>query len=266
VPTSDEKLFDRLHQARLAQDKADRFEDDEPTAVLEQGEAEESPTPPPALVEVGPGHVTRANLLRHPEAHPIILDLLLLERYGPEWLGWEPETLFLRVPQDFKSAISDLNATKLQAVKTLHLVDTYWQHWEVFLWLSMALNGIFPDFRALQVPSVGVLLVSVDIANRVRQDVDWTDEVKTFIETVLVHESFFTPIEPLSKVVTIHRDSELADWASIDARWPALKASKILPPDDTAENVQLRRMFDANSLLEESREQYHAQLPLVSRS
>lgn len=259
MPTSDEQVLEQVRRAQ--QDKVEL--DEEPTEVLEQGEAEEPASPPPSLVEVSPARVTRANLLRHPEAHPVILDLVLLEKYGPEWLGWEPETLFLRVPQDFKSSLSDINATKLQAIKTLHLVDTYWQHWEVFLWMSMALNGIFPDFQVMQVPSVGVLLVSVDIADRVRQDVDWTEEVKTYIETILEHESFFTPIEPLSKFIKMRRDPELADWASIDARWPSIKASKILPPDDTAENVQLRRMFDAHSLLEESRDQFHAQLPLV---
>ena len=51
------------------------------------------------------GGVTASNIWRHPDAHPIVLDLLLLRAYGPDWLLWEAETLQHLVPQDFKTQV-----------------------------------------------------------------------------------------------------------------------------------------------------------------
>src|SRR5580658_669600 len=123
-----------------------------------------APTPDPTVVESkdhelgttsvpDPGGVTAGNIWRHPDAHPIVLDLLLIRRYGPEWLLLEPETLQSIIPEDFGTqTLSDLNLSKLQACKTAHVVESFWQRWEVFTWCAMSFNGEFPDFEIMQVP------------------------------------------------------------------------------------------------------------------
>jgi len=116
--------------------------------------------PPPAgekevVAEAPPAAVTAKNIWHHPDAHPIALDMFMLRQYGPEWLRWEPETLQHVVPEDFKtSALSDMNLAKLQACKTLYLVDSFWERWEVFVVCLMPFNGVFPDFQVMQVPTV----------------------------------------------------------------------------------------------------------------
>lgn len=238
-------------------------EDSEPTEVLET--INEAPAVVEPHVPPPPPLVTLANFLRHPDTHPLVLDLVLLRKYGPEWLSWEIETLERRMPEDFRvDSISALSLTKIQAVRALHFVDTYWQDWEIFLWCTMALNGLFPDFEVMQVPTVAQVLVSVDIANRIRDNMTWGDEIKIFIEQVYRHDCILTPLEPTT-FITIEREEGLpGDFKEIAQRWPEVRSSEKPPKGETIEDEQLRRMLTAYTYLEESRARLRAQLPLVN--
>src|ERR1039458_5248804 len=93
-------------------------------------------------VAAPPATVTAANLWRHPDAHPIVLDLCMLQRFGPAWLEWSGESLRKVIPEDFKTqSVSELNIAKLQACKTLHLVDSFWQRWEIFIACLIPFNS-----------------------------------------------------------------------------------------------------------------------------
>jgi hypothetical protein len=205
---------------------------------------------------------TTRNIFQHPDAHPFILDLLLLRKYGPDWLTWEPETIEMRLRADYGQTLSDINLHKLQAVKTLHFVDTFWNQWEVFTWCTMALNGVPPDFLVLQVSTVSQCMIAVDIANRIRQDVPWSPEVKSFISTVFIHDGVMYPIEPLDFVDVPWQDYPV-DVDAIKAKWPEVRASDKAPSDDSVTSEQLRRLLDIRGHLEESRALLRAQLKLV---
>lgn len=133
--------------------------------------------------------VSSKNLFQHPDAHPVVLDLVLLNKYGPEWFFYENELLRHRIEQDFQSA-SDLNYVKCLAMKTLHMVDSFWQRWEVFLFCCMPLNDMLPDYISMQVPTAAQVAVAVDIANAVRTDVEWSDEMRAYVGAVLQHDHY----------------------------------------------------------------------------
>lgn len=205
--------------------------------LWEKNAAEEEPK---GTLEVAapPSTVSAKNIFRHPDAHPYVLDLLLLQRFGPEWLSWEGESLLLLVPESFGQVLSDLNLAKVQAMKTLHLVDTYWKQWEIFLWCTMSLNGGFPNFAVLQVPTVAQCLVSIDIANCVREDVVFGEEVKGFLGGVYWHDGIHLLIPPT----------------------PTLS---LLSTGSIPESVQKERAAVAEGYLEESRTRLRAQLEMV---
>lgn len=221
-----------------------------------------------ALQSMGPekvaesSSVTAANIWRHPDAHPIALDMLMLRQYGPEWLGWEPETLGVLIPEDFKTeTLSDLNLSKLQACKVLHLVDSFWHHWEVFLACLMPFNNEFPDFHVLQVPTVAQCLVACDVANRIRDDVAWSEEVRVFIAQVYHHDGIYAPMPPADFVsLTV---PEVIDEKKVVERWPEVRASGRPPAGTSHEDEQLRRLLIANTFLEESRTRLNQQLRLI---
>jgi hypothetical protein len=210
--------------------------------------------------------VTKKNLFVHPDTHPVVLGLALLKKYGADWLGWESETIELRVPKDFQvKEISHLNLSKIQSVKTLHLVDSYWQRWEVFLWCTMPFNGLFPDFEVMQVPTVAQCLISVDTANRIRTDVAWSDEIKAFLSAVFQHDGIFCTVPPLD-FVSIDEDNVVVDCADVKNRWPLVRQSGKAPTPNSIENAQLNMLLDAYKHLKEHQDVLRTQLPLVDNA
>lgn len=255
-----DKLAERL-AAAAAELPADA--DDEPTEHIETVEQPEEEKEAAARPSVG--SVTVLNFFRHPDAHPLVLDLCLLKKYGPDFLLWEPETLELRIPQDFKTTeVSDLNMAKIQACRTLHLVDTFWERWEVFCWVTASLNGLFPDFEAMQVPSIAQAAVSVYIAQKIRDDVEWSSEVKTFLAQVFKFEGIFYPLEPLNFVV-VDADGYVVNTSEVAAAWAKFKSSgKSLPLEESITGEQLRRLLLVQGALDENRALLRDQLPLVA--
>lgn len=255
-------LLERLQgaQARQAAAPVRRVAED-PTEEIETNERPDAPAPSAAAAPPDRG-VTHANLFRHGDAHPYVLDLALLRRYGPEWMVWEPEIVARQIAEDYRGGISDVNMGKLQAVKTLHLVDFFWQQWEIFLPCAMALNGVVPDFGTLQPPTVAQCAVAVDIANQLRDDVEWAEEVKRFVGVVFEHDGIFVPREPLDFV---HLDLEglPIDREEILERWPGVRASRRAPQDETITAEQLRRMLLVEDYLEDYRSRLRHQQRLI---
>jgi hypothetical protein len=219
------------------------------------------------LQNMGPGRpvsgrVGPSNVMSHQEAHPVVLDIMMTKKYGPEWLGWEGETIEHRVPQDFRSSISLLNLSKLQAMRTLHLVDAFWQRWEVFCWCCMPLNDIFPDFEVMQVPTVAQCMVAVDIANRTRDDMQWSSEVREYLSVVHRHDELLVPQAPLD-FVRVDTEGFPIDVPDILKRWQDVRVSGRVPADETVEDEQLRRMLMAYQALEASRSILRLQLKEV---
>jgi len=211
-----------------------------------------------------PTNITRKTFFSHPDSHPIALDIALIVKHGVEWLGWEPEVLHRQIEADF-GPLSDLNMSKIQACKTLHLGEPYWNEWHVFGWCTMAFNGIFPDFDTMQVPNVSQVAISVDIANRLRDDVKWSDEVRLYIRTVFEHESIVVPTPPLDfvDIDTSHYDVNVQ---AIKQQWPGVRVSGKAPTDASVEDEQLRRMLEVHLHLEASRNRLRSQLPLVQHA
>lgn len=204
--------------------------------------------------------VTAKNIYRHPAAHPVVLDLCMTKRFGTDWLMWESETIERVLAE--QGGISHVNLSKLQACRTLHLVDTFWGQWEVFLPCCMSFNGIPPDFVQMQVPSVLQCMIAVDTANRIRDGVQWSNEVKLFIESVFRHDSFAVPLEPLN-FITVETYGHFLDVQDICKRWPACYLAHKAPEGDTAEDEQLRRMLDAYEQLDDVRSALRRQLKAV---
>jgi hypothetical protein len=212
-----------------------------------------------------PGGVTLSNLWRHPDAHPIVLDMLLIQKLGPEWMLLEPETLQIAVPEEFKTqALSDLNLSKIMACKTLHAVDSFWERWEVFTWVAMPLNGEFPDFDMMQVPTIAQALVAVDCANRIREGVKWSAEVEAYLQVLHKHEGVLVPIPPLD-FVKVEGDFGI-NLEDVRKRWTEVRRTGVAPTGGSPEDEQIRRLLEAHTFLEESRSRLRAQLAMVNHA
>jgi len=253
------KLANRTETLNKVAEQVKLPEEDDEDEAIETTESDEIEKSAAETTEPPP-HI---NLFQHPDSHPAILDILLLQKYGPEWMLWEPETLEVRIPQDFRTqGVSELSMHKIQAMKTLHFVDTPWKRWEVFVWCAMPVNGVFPDFEVMQVPTVAQCLVAIDIFNLVRQDVAWSDELKVYLGAVWRHEGLFCPLEP-ADFILVDRTGIDVDCSKIAEVWPSVRKSGDAPVEDTAQAEQLRRMLIAHEALKDSRELFEKQMRTV---
>lgn len=266
---TEEQDFERRFSAALKSvglDKDVRHEspvhDEDPTEIVETVEPAREETKVAEPVRLP----TPINLFQHPDAHPLVLDLALLRRYGPEWLLWEPETLEIRVPVDFRTqSLGALNLEKLMAVKTLHVSSRFWTYWEVFSTCVQPLNGMFADFDVLQAPAYAELLVAYDTAQKIRTDVVLSDEVKDYIRVVMQHDGVVCAIEPLGDIAPDMAAYPI-DTKLVEGAWSAVRQTDRAPAGDTPEEEQLRRMLEAHHYLEFSRQKLRDQLPLVLRT
>lgn len=151
----------------------------------------------PAGMPAGLAPITHRNLFVHHDTHPVVFDLALLAKYDTDWFEWEPVTLWKEIKEDFHvPSISDHACAKIQAVRTLHINEWFWDKWEVFCWITQALNNNIPDFQVIQKPSIPQILNAVDIATMVRTGEEFIQEVQSWVAASVVEEGVFYAPEP----------------------------------------------------------------------
>lgn len=169
-------------------------------ALLKVGQSpEETQAPPPKNREnrSGTAPFSRKNAFIHHDAHPLLLDLLLLRAFGAEWLAWESETLWAEIQRVFKQPPLPVhNKNKIQAVRTAHVVESPWEDWETFVVVSQALNNNIPNFQVLHKPTPPQIMNTVKILSRIR-DVEFSPEVQKFIAACFLDESIYYLPEPV---------------------------------------------------------------------
>lgn len=169
----------------------------EETFAQELMEHKNVPAQLPPTTQVVPKSLTSRSVFSHPEAHPVALDLILLKHFELEWLQWLPDTLFSEIEKTFGTSIAEVNRLKILASQTLHVIDAYWEEWEIFEKVLWSLNGQIPRVDVIQPPDLSILMSGVDMANGIRQET-YGEEVARYCAAVFLHENVFYAPEPLS--------------------------------------------------------------------
>jgi len=230
--------------------------DQETTSVLEVGfnDVQEGQSSSESL---GKG------LCRQQDAHPLALDVLLLTRFGADWLKWTPEALQYHIDRVF-GAISTLNFHKIMALKTLHMVDTFWQRWEVFAWCAMPFNNIPPDFVVMQVPTVAQCAVASAISRRIRDDMEWSEELKEYIRVVYKHEELWCAAPELGFAAPDATGIPV-DPRHVGSLLETAMQSGNPPVDETVDAEQARHLWDIAQYINDFSSRAEAQLRRLKR-
>ncbi len=134
---------------------------------------------------------TASNFLAHHDAHPLLLDFVIINKYGTDWLDWEPETLAAELKDDFRQpSISSLNWQQIQAVKTCHLTPSPWKAWDVFVVVCAALNNNIPNFHTMQKPTVAQVMAALDMMGKIDSHA-LSEEVEMFIAAAFLDEGVY---------------------------------------------------------------------------
>lgn len=128
--------------------------------------------------------VTSKNIWRHPNAHPLVLMMLLLDRYGQDSMDWEPETLRLSLKKN-DTQVSESAWQKIMAGRVILESPVPWRQWEQFHWVSMGLGGRTPSFVYLERPELGFVMAAVDQMKMVDKTRPFAEDIDKFVAVVL---------------------------------------------------------------------------------
>jgi hypothetical protein len=160
-------------------------EDDTAHPVLD---IEQEPSVPES---VEPTQFNSNNIFNYIDTHPILLDVILFRKYGITWLGWEPETIWSEIMDDFRQkSISIHTRNKIQAIRTCHVISTPWEAWETFTVVCQAFNNNVPNFRVFQRPTIAQIMNTVFIMSKIAAH-KFTDEVANFIAICFLDEGVY---------------------------------------------------------------------------
>ena len=139
------------------------------------------------------------------DAHPVALMLVLLEKFGADWLEWESDTLKSEILTTFKAtSVSEHNWQKIQAARTLTSTMGFWKEWHIFEKIIQALNNNIPRFDITQRCTMAQLMAGVDIANTIRKE-PHEDEIERYVAACALDEGVTylpTPLDFASRVLS----------------------------------------------------------------
>lgn len=128
--------------------------------------------------------VTKQNIWRHPNAHPLVLTLLLLDKYGQEYTTWEPEALRQTLKKD-GIALSESVWTKILAARVVLLSGSPWRQWEQFHWIVTGLAGKPPNFVYMERPEIGFIMAGIDTMKMMDRERPFAEDIAKFVAAAL---------------------------------------------------------------------------------
>lgn len=181
--SANQRFLDRL-LSKKEEDETLELEKDAGEEIMPPSPEDPTVAPPAPSI---PKSLTSRSVFSHPEAHPVALDVVLLKHFQLDWLSWLPETLFPEIQNTFNTSIAEVNKIKILAIQTLHVIDAFWEEWEVFEKTIWALNGMIPRVDAVQPPDLPMLFAGIDSVNHIAQN-KFGEEIARYTAAVFLHE------------------------------------------------------------------------------
>lgn len=212
-----------------------------------------------------PKGLSRSTIFQTPEAHPLVLNLLMLDAYGDAWLDWDMPVVEHAVEDKF-GPILDVNVSKLMAVQACYKSESPWKNWEALVPVVMAFNNTLPDFETMQVPSPEELMIAVEMMNtlELRRDV-WSVEVRAYMAAVFKYAQVAFCPDPCDFVTPTGSWGELNREAVAHEVTRRIREKLDAPDLNTAEDVQVSKLLHLHEAQQVVVQRLREQLRLVRR-
>lgn len=199
-------------------------------------------------------------LVAHPEAHPLVLNALMLRRHGEQYLGWLLPTVERALHEIGEP--SDLTVAKVMACQLCHTSEAPWVDWRAFIAVASAFSDILPDFEALQPLDPIQATVAVGMMNVLEERDIWSDEVKRLLSTIFYYHQVMLPLPPLT-FVSVQGTWLPHDREKILRLWPEVQRTGKIE-EGGIEEEQLRKMLIIAQAQQVFLNRLRQQLPLVT--
>jgi len=173
-----------------------------------------------------------------------------LQEYFPEYIFWEPETIYQVIGVD-QSQVPLKIREKVEALKAFLRNNLVWTDWHIFENAVILINNQTPNFNVIQRPRVREVAYAVDILNKIKEE-KFSEEVAKYIAAVARDRGLIVLPENLSfaqKYLDIlYPDKEIKDMQKkVKLGWEMLKEEDYRKMDfDMSDpiDVQLARLLE----------------------
>jgi len=128
----------------------------------------------------------------------------VIKRYGLECVEWEPFVFKQTIEADTKTSISKINLLKICAGCSIINLDTYFNDWKTFQFLTQVLNNDIPSAVITPNFTVGELMVGVETAVRLRKSLkklnpapEFSEEIAKYIAAQALEDGIWYLPKPL---------------------------------------------------------------------
>ena len=111
--------------------------------------------------------------------HALVLDVLVIRKYGPESIAWDSPVLLHALTEDF-GAPGPKTWERIQALRCMHMTNAFWLEWEVFEKCTAAICGRIPSFDFSQPAEAEELAAAIHTAGRVDKHA-YSADVKHYV-------------------------------------------------------------------------------------
>lgn len=138
------------------------------------------------------------------ETHPIVLGLILLKTFGPDYLAWEPETIAHEIQLTFGVTVAEVSRQKIEAVRSIYVADAPGAEWPAFEIVAAGLTGIAPRPGIMQRASPVRAGLALECILYIRDAKYIGEEIYRYCAAVLMDHGLVYgpgPLEPANQFV-----------------------------------------------------------------
>lgn len=163
---------------------------------------------------------------------------LVIDEYGTDSLGWDPETFRLQIQSDFGVELSRINMDKLMGMITAMTTNMFYQSVPAFTQIANALNNSGADFDHLEPPTaaesawaITEITLSDPPKQRDQYSEQFSTDVRRYLGVILTTEGILHPpdvlqIAELDEQTQKNADVTFADDPSLYSGFYQLSQSK----------------------------------------
>jgi len=127
-------------------------------------------------------------LLESQETMALTLYLILMKKYGEEWLSWEPLTIYLELRDDFSCEPSTVTMDRISAVQVLMTSSSFYTDLYGFTGICNTLAEGTPSFSLINPVTVAEAAWAVTEAGLLREPLPFAPTIRSYVKVILEME------------------------------------------------------------------------------
>ncbi len=132
----------------------------------------------------------RSQALQNPDESAVVLHAILMEKYGQEWLDWDPVTIALEAQADFQTDPCSEAMDRACAVQVIMTSDAFFKRLDAFLGCVHTINTGAPAFDAFAPSSVEEISWAIAEVSLLRELLPFSYAIRAYVQRLLAQDGY----------------------------------------------------------------------------